>query len=110
MFLYYIFSSFQLSNKFVRKKTKLNSSSREKSGSESVHTSGFVHFCFRFELNIGNLVCKKMVPFFDDDTSFFDFVFKSNNDWIYSIYYLLILHSKEFIFITHLICREDENY
>ena len=83
----------------------------KKSGSESVHTSGFVHFCFRFELNIGNLVCeKKLVPFFDDYTSFFDFIFKTNNDWIYSINYFLIIHLKEFIIITHLICRKEENY
>ena len=62
MFLYYIFSSFQLSNKFVRKKTKFLIQvldSEKKSGSESVYTSGFVHFCFRFELNIGNLECEK---------------------------------------------------
>ena len=53
---------------------------------------------------------KKLVPFFDDYTSFFDFIFKTNNDWIYSINYFLIIHLKEFIIITHLICRKEENY
>ena len=112
MFLYYIFSSFQLSNKFVRKKQSFIQvlESVKKSGSESVHTSGFVHFCFRFELNIGNLVCEKNGPIFDDYTSFFDFIFETNSDWIHSINYFLIIHLKEVIIITQLICRKEENY